>query len=177
MRVTACTVSEMGLAGLRLFGGVELTTSSGHPVPIPRKKAQALLAYLACHPGQAQPRDKLATLFWPEMDDQQARANLRKALFVLRSPLSAVPSSLRIEEEAVALDVTALDVDVLAFERLARRADPEALQQAAALYRGNLLEGLGVSETPFEEWLREERERLRELALETLARLLGHQTK
>jgi DNA-binding SARP family transcriptional activator len=167
----------MGLAGLRLLGGVELTTSSGSAVPIPRKKAQALLAYLACHPGQAQPRDKLATLFWPEMEDQQARANLRKALFTLRPPLSAVGSSLRIEEEAVALDVTALDVDVLVFQRLARKGDPETLQQAADLYRGNLLEGLGVTETPFEGWLREERERLRELALETLARLLGHQAK
>ena len=170
-------LAAMGFPALRLFGGVELKTSAGSAVPIPRKKAQALLAYLACHPGEAQPRGKLATLFWPEMDDQQARANLRKALFVLRSPLSTVRSSLRIEEEAVALDVTALDVDVLTFQRLARRADLEALQQAADLYRGHLLEGLGVSETPFEEWLREERERLRELALETLARLLGHQAK
>ena len=170
-------LAAMGLAGLRLFGGVELKTSSGDPLPIPRKKAQALLAYLACHPGQAQPRDKLATLFWPEMDDQQARANLRKTLFVLRSHLSAVPSSLRIEEEAIALDLSALDVDVLAFERLARKADPEALQQAAELYRGDLLEGLDVTEAPFQEWLVAERERLRELALETLARLLGHQKK
>jgi DNA-binding SARP family transcriptional activator/lipopolysaccharide biosynthesis regulator YciM len=170
-------LAAMGFAGLRLLGGVELKTGSGSAVPIPRKKAQALLAYLACHPGQAQPRDKLATLLWPEMEDQQARANLRKALFVLRSPLSAVRSSLRIEEEAVTLDVTELDVDVLTFQRLARKADPKALQQAADLYRGSLLEGLSVTETPFEEWLREERERLRELALETLARLLGHQAK
>ena len=167
----------MGFARLRLLGGVELKTSSGSAVPIPRKKAQALLAYLACHPGQAQPREKLATLFWPEMADQQARANLRKALFVLRSHLSAVRPGLRIEEEAVALEVTTLDVDVLAFQRLAHRADPESLHQAADLYQGNLLEGLNVSEAPFEEWLRDERERLRELALETLARLLRHQAK
>jgi len=167
----------MGCPRLRLLGGVELKTSAGVVIPIPRKKAQALLAYLACHPGQAQARDKLATLFWPEMVDQQARANLRKALFVLRSPLSAVEPGLRIEDEAVALEVTALDVDVLAFRRLARCADPESLQQAAELYQGNLLEGLNVTEAPFEEWLREERERLRELALETLARLLGHQAK
>jgi DNA-binding SARP family transcriptional activator len=33
----------------------------------------------------------------------------------------------------------------------------------------DLLEGLAVQETPFEEWLMAERERLRELALETLA--------
>ena len=72
----------------------------------------------------------------------------------------------------------ALDVDV-AGVRAARRARArrQALQQAADLYRGDLLEGLGVTETPFEEWLVAERERLRELALEALARLLAHQTR
>src|SRR5262245_1032210 len=170
-------LAAMGLARLRLLGGVELRHGLGQLVPIPRKKVQALLAYLACHAGRSHPRDKLATLLWPDIDDQQARANLRKTLFVLRRALSAAPLSLLIREEAVALDVTELDVDVLAFEALARNADPEALQRAVELYRGDLLEGLGVTETPFEEWLVAERERLRELALEALARLLGHQTK
>src|SRR5499426_2240393 len=109
------------------------------------------------------------------MDDWQARANLRKVLFVLRPGLSVVSPSLRLDEDTVTLDTAALDVDVLAFQRLARRADPEALQQAVDLYRGDLLEGLGVAEAPFEEWLVAERERLRELALEALARLLAHQ--
>ncbi len=167
----------MGSLALRLLGGFECKTSLGHPVPIRSQKAQALLAYLACHPGQSHPRDKLATLLWPEIDDHQARANLRKALFVLRPALAAAPSSLRIEEGAVALDTGALDIDVVAFERLVRQGTPQALQQAADLYRGDLLEGLGVTETPFEEWLVGERERLRELALEALARLLARQTR
>ena len=162
---------------LRLLGGFGFKTASGSPVSIGLKKAQALLAYLACHPGQPHPRDKLATLFWPEIDDQQARANLRKALFVLRRGLSTAPLSLRTWEEAVALDIAALDVDVLAFEQLVRQGTPEALQHAADLYRGDLLEGLGVTERPFEEWLTAERARLRELALEALARLLAHQTR
>src|SRR5262245_30495843 len=162
---------------LRLLGGFDSRTSAARPVPIPRKKSQALLAYLACHPGQSHPRDKLATLFWPEFDTQQGRANLRKALFVLRRALSVAPRSLRIGEDAVALDITALHVDVLDFERLARSGDPDALQQAIELYRGDLLEGLGGTETPFDEWLVPERERLRELALEALARLLAHQEK
>ena len=44
-----------------------------------------------------------------------------------------------------------------------------------ALYQGDLLEGLSVEEPPFEEWLIAERVRLRELALEALARLLAQQ--
>src|SRR5262244_749838 len=162
---------------LRLLGGFDLQAGPGQAVPIRLKKAQALLAYLACHPGQSRPRDKLATLLWPEMDDWQARANLRKVLFVLRRGLSVISPSLRLDEDTVTLDTAALDVDVLAFQRLARRADPEALQQAVDLYRGDLLEGLGVTEAPFEEWLAAERERLREFALEALAKLLAHQTK
>ena len=121
----------MGSLALRLLGGFECKTSLGHPVPIRSQKAQALLAYLACHPGQSHPRDKLATLLWPEIDDHQARANLRKALFVLRPALAVAPSSLRIEEGAVALDTGALDIDVVAFERLVRQGTPQALQQAA----------------------------------------------
>jgi DNA-binding SARP family transcriptional activator len=162
---------------LRLLGGFDLKAGPGQDLPIKLKKAQALLAYLACHPGQSHPRDKLATLLWPERDDRQARANLRKVLYVLRSRLSLTSPSLGLDEDTVTLDTAALDVDVLAFQRLARRTDPEALQQAVDLYRGDLLEGFGVTEAPFEEWLSAERERLREHDLEALAKLLAHQTK
>jgi DNA-binding SARP family transcriptional activator len=167
----------MGLLALRLLGGFDLRRPTGEPVSIARKKAQALLAYLACHPGQLHPRDKLTALLWPEIDDHQARANFRKALFVLRPALASAPASLRLEEDAVALDCAELDVDVLAFERLVRAGTPPALQQAAELYRGDLLAGLAVTTPAFEEWLTAERERLRELALEALARLLAHQTR
>ena len=67
----------MSVATLLLLGGFELTLSSGAPVILPRRKAQALLAYLACHPGQAHRRDKLAALLWPDLEDalaQSARA-------------------------------------------------------------------------------------------------------
>lgn len=47
--------------------------------------------------------------------------------------------------------------------------------RAIDLYRGDLLEGLSVREPAFEEWLAAERERLRDLAVEALARLLAHQ--
>ena len=46
-----------------------------------------------------------------------------------------------------------------------------------SLYRGDLLAGLSVSEEPWEVWIRDERERLREQAVEGLAKLLAHQRK
>src|SRR5262245_35161669 len=169
---------EMARLQLRLLGGFDLQAGPGHAVPIKRKKAQALLAYLACHPGQSHPRDKLATLLWPDVDNRQARANLRKVLFVLRSELSVVVSArLGLDEGTVRLDTGALDVDVLTFERLVRRATPETLREAAELYQGELLEGLSVTEAPFEQWLTTSRERLHDLAFEALARLLRQQTE
>src|SRR5262249_30157033 len=53
----------------------------------------------------------------------------------------------------------------------------EALERVVGLYRGDLLSGFALDEGPFEEWLLGERERLRELALEALAKLLAHQRK
>jgi DNA-binding SARP family transcriptional activator len=68
-------------------------------------------------------------------------------------------------------------VDTVEFERLIERGTPKDLEQAIDLYRGDFLEGVGVKEAAFEEWLIARRERLRELALEAMAKLLAHQTK
>ena len=79
--------------------------------------------------------------------------------------------------EALALAPEAVEADVAAFERAVADGTPEALERAATLYQGDLLAGLVLAEVPFEEWLLGERERLRELALEGLAKLLAHQRK
>src|SRR5439155_26183954 len=67
--------------------------------------------------------------------------------------------------------------DVARLERLVADGRPEALEQIAGLYRGDLLAGLTLAERPFEEWLTSERERLHELAIQGLGRLLIHQQK
>ena len=159
-----------------LLGGFQAEVDQGAPLALPAGKIQALLAYLALPPGQVHPRDKLATLLWGNTPDDQARQSLRQALYMLRRALPATdPVSLRLEGEGAALNPAAVDVDVAAFERAVAEGTPPALERAAELYRGDLLEGIALNEGPFEEWLLAERERLRELALEALARLLAHQ--
>jgi DNA-binding SARP family transcriptional activator len=77
------------------------------------------------------------------------------------------------EGQTLALNAAAVDVDVATLQRRVAEGTPQALEQAAELYRGDLLLGLAVSEPLFEEWLVAERERLRELALEALAKASG----
>src|SRR5262245_38392327 len=54
----------------------------GHDAPLPLKRAAALLAYLAFHPGPV-PRAHLAALLWPEADESQARTRLRRLAYTI----------------------------------------------------------------------------------------------
>ena len=162
---------------LSLLGGFQARLDHGPPLALPAK-AVALLAYLALRPGQAAPRDKLGALLWGGTGDEQARSNVRHTLFTIRKTLgAALPSPLVTEGQTVGLAAAACDVDARLFEALVREGTPGALERAAELYRGELLDGVGVDEPPFEEWLLAERERLRALALEALAHLLAHESK
>ena len=163
---------------LTLLGGFQARLGSGAAMSLPTRKAQALLAYLGVRPGHAHPRDKLAALLWSESSDVRARDGLRQTLAALRRALPPTTSPyLLIEGQTVALSPAVVDVDVATFERHVAEGTPEALEQAATIYRGDLLSGFSLNEALFEEWLVPERERLRELALEALARLLACQSK
>jgi DNA-binding SARP family transcriptional activator len=87
----------------------------------------------------------------------------------VRKVLADSPSLIA-EGRAIALDPAAVEVDVVRFEALAQAAHEDA--QAAKLYQGDFLEGFVLREPAFEEWLVGGRERLREIALATLRRLL-----
>src|SRR5215510_13595160 len=166
---------SMAALKVALLGAFQARLESGAVVAFPRKKSEALLAYLALHPGQTQARDKLAALMWGNASDERARHSLRQALVTLRQALPRAAAACLVEEgDTVGLNAAAVEVDVSLFQRLTAEGSPAALERAAALYRGDLLEGISVNEPPFEDWLRTERERMRELAIEGLAKLLAH---
>jgi DNA-binding SARP family transcriptional activator len=138
---------------LSLFGGFEARIPPGPPLSFQTRKAQALLAYLALPLGRAHPRDKLAALLWGERGDEQARRSLRQAPYDIRKALGvAAPAVLRAEHDTVALSPAAVDLDVLTFTRLIDQGTPDALEQAAALYQGDLLAGLNVNEESLDRW-------------------------
>ena len=121
---------------------------------LPSRKAQALIAYLAVPAGQAHSRDKLAALLWGERSDQASRHSLRQTLSSIRKAMeSAEIEPLTATADAIALSPSAAEVDVDRLERLVAEGTPDALTEAAALYRGDFLEGIRVSEPQFEETL------------------------
>src|SRR5262245_62537762 len=159
-----------------LPGGFRAHLDAGTSLAFPTRKAQALLAYLAMPPGRTHARDKLASLLWGSTVETTARTSLRQTLYALRRSLRRADAEpLLADASAVSLDPGAVTVDVGEFEHRVTDGTPAALADAAALYQGDLLEGLTVQEPTFEDWLLGERERLHEMALMALGRLLGHQ--
>lgn len=140
------------------------------------RKAFGMLTFLAARPGQAHSRDKLARLLWGDGTGAQAHHSLRQALMSLRRALAGagLPALIVAEGDTLAFDPTHAEVDLAEFERRVAQGGWKGLEQSAALYRGDFLEGFSLDEVAFEEWSAGERERLRELAVETLARLVQH---
>lgn len=160
---------------LSLLGGFR-AHAGGTAVALP-KKSQALLAYIALG-GETQSRAKLCGLLWGNREEENARNSLRQALFAIRRALgSTAADPLRLEAETVALVPGAVETDVDAFRALVAEHTRASLEEAARLYRGDLLDGLNVREAAFDNWLVGERERLRQQALRALTDLLGWQLR
>ena len=140
----------------------------GATVAFDTRKAVALLAVLALA-DRPRPRDVLAELLWPEHDAEHARGALRRTLSALRSAVGA--DFVDATRDSVSLARSAglrVDVDVFRAAAVEGRAS-----DAAAVFRGDFLEGFGLRDAPaFEDWQRAEADGLRrELAL-VLARLV-----
>jgi DNA-binding SARP family transcriptional activator len=163
---------------ITLLGGVEARLRSGQVLSLPGQTVPALVAYLTAQPGRWHTREQLCALLWPEVQATQARHRLRQTLLMTRRALRRVDEGWLLNHgEAVAINPDRVDVDTVAFEQAVAEGTPEALARAVGLYRGDLLAGLGRQAGPFEEWLLSERERLRELGLEALGRLLAQQLR
>jgi DNA-binding SARP family transcriptional activator len=163
---------DMDRLVLSFLGGFGARLESGAPVPVPTKKGQSLLAYLACSPAASHPRDSLAAMFWGDLPQCHTRHSLRQTLFVLRGALAfPAPSLLHGDATCVSLDRDGITVDAVEFERLTEIGTARSLEQAGELYRGDFLAGISGGTPAFEEWLRDERERLRALAIRAYSKL------
>ncbi len=168
---------------LSLLGSACLARD-GVPIHLRSRKATALLAHLAVM-GGSHSRTKLATLFWPESNERQARDGLRYTLWLLRKALDG--EWLAVDRRAIGLDVSQEpDIDVTRFRGLLAQcrshghpADETCreclplLAEAVDLYSGDLMAGFTLRDSPeFDEWQSLQTEVLRQElagALEQLA--------
>src|SRR5262245_987008 len=165
-------MSAMASLHLVLLGGFQ-ASAAGEEIDLPGRKERALLAFLAIPAGESRSRDKLAGLLWSDRGDSQARESLKQAVFKLRKSLECVqPPPLLANREFVTLERAVVTVDVAEFEQLIGEGRMECLARAMTLYRGDLLDGLDLRDAAFDEWLLMERQRLRDLACDALAKLV-----
>jgi DNA-binding SARP family transcriptional activator len=94
---------------LRLLGRFDVRRD-GALVVLASRPAQSLLAYLALTAGTAHRRERLAGLLWPDANEDNARSNLRHALWRIRKAIepdqSAAPCLLS-DELAVSFNAGA----------------------------------------------------------------------
>lgn len=181
-------VETMVRLHIQLLGTFQVLQNDRPVTGFRTDKIRALLAYLAVESDRPHRRDSLAGLFWPDMDDQKARYNLRLSLHRLRQTLGADNSTLQVDWQSVRFDAARAGVDVLAFTQamMAVTTHPHPipedcspcmaqLETAVALYHGDFLPGFFLDyDYSFAEWLTVQRERLHQEALQALSWLAEH---
>ncbi|NWF69392.1 MAG: tetratricopeptide repeat protein [Chloroflexi bacterium] len=158
--------------------GVPRIEQKGLTLQLERRKALALLAYLAVN-RQPQSREPLAEMLWPGYETGRATAYLRNTLWTLNKALGSDWAV--IDNESIKFnDQSAVELDILRFETLLKDAPRgrvrtredhqravEILTQAAALYRGDFMAGFTLPDSPaFEEWQLLQTESFRRAAIE-----------
>src|SRR6266516_774488 len=140
----------------RILGTVKLVGAGGRELRsvLAQSKRVALLAYLAAAtPRRFHRRDSLVALFWPELDQEHARAALRQALHVLRRSLGEGALQSHGDDESGLGDAD-FWCDMRAFDAA---SDSGRHTEALELYRGDLLDGFFISGAPeFEHWVEDE---------------------
>lgn len=142
-------------------------------------KAVALAAYLSIEQDRSHAREHLASLLWPNLTAESARGNLRQALRRLRDALGpSAPEFLAVTRDTLRFHAAhpdcRVDVAVLTepFPGCGHGPGPDSsavcaqclggLESRLAVYRGEFLAGLALSDAPeFELWLDARRQSLR----------------
>lgn len=167
---------------LQLFGPPRLFRD-GALVKIGRRKAMALLAYLALA-ARRHSREELATFLWPEHDEASGRMDLSRTLSFIKRRIGVEVFSLDRETARLNPD-TPLWVDVLAFQALLKRGKEHehgtaafceeclaALARSVALYSADFMTGFTMSgSVAFDDWQRGQTETLRKALGGALAQL------
>jgi DNA-binding SARP family transcriptional activator len=148
-------------------------------------KVQELFCYLVLYKHRSHRREILANLLWPTNTAAQSTKYLRHALWQLRTAFDADSSMaygnvLSVDPKWVSINLEGeLWIDVIEFERVyacvqdipgqeLKEPEMRSVQDALKLYRGSLLEGW------YQDWCCFERERLQDMYLALLEKLMAY---
>ena len=152
---------------LEMFGGLGLRSEAASGVTTQRRRL-ALLALVAAAGERGISREKVAAYLWPESSLDSTRRSLDQLVYGVRQE---VGESVLLGANPLRLNPAVIESDIALFERA---LSDGALEMAAALYRGPLLDGFSLTNAPeFERWVETERARFAEQfggAVERLAR-------
>lgn len=163
---------------IALLGPFQVRVEGTPAEGLTSEKIQAMLGYLARESERPHARDTLAALLWPEHAGRKALQNLRQSLSRLQRAIPVTDMVLATRqtiqfnpESNVWLD-TAVFSETRDFCRqhhhrnLYRcRRCGEKLEEGAAVYRGDFLEGVSAGGLAFEEWALLQREWFRREAI------------
>ena len=175
----------MSVLRIRLFGGLDARCGGQVLTGFSARRMQELFCYLLLYRDRSHPREPLASLLWGDCPTAQSKKHLRQALWQLQAALDAQAEALNDRALLVELDWIQINpeldlwLDVAVFEQAfdlvqevpGKRLDDgmaQALQSAASLYRGDLLEGW------YQDWCLYERERIQNMYLSMLGKLMSY---
>lgn len=169
---------------IRLFGPGQIYYSNQLLSGFPNQQCYLLLYYLLLNRHKTNYREQLAALFWPDYPTDTTRKYLRNTLWRLKNLLRSVGAlpdqHLVIDGETVTLvnseatwsDVNEFETTITRYKEISGEmlttGQATALENALSLYKGDLLEGVYV------EWCLHDRERLRQIYLDGLNKLMTY---
>ena len=134
---------------IRLVGVFEVCDDAGRDCTPRGAKARAILAMLCQTPDRRRARRWLEARLWSDRGAEQASGSLRQALMEIRKTLNGEADRLETDRDMVRLTGVTTDLDQ------DRDAATRALQSGR-----EFLEGIDIIDQAFEDWLRDERQRV-----------------
>lgn len=169
---------------IRLFGSFEVVGPTGRLTvfDFPSRKAKQVGAVLAFARGRPVSKDRLVDLLWSDRMPRDPNATVEQAVSLLRATLTTVAGvpTIVTERGRYRFDQDHVEIDLVRFDELVEVSDRllgldrlRALQEAAALATGDVLE-----DEPTAPWAEVERDRYRgrveRVALEIAQLALAH---
>lgn len=180
---------QRSLINVIFFGGLRLEDQGQHSIRLnwPTKKTKSLFAFLVFHRAKQLTRSQVLDALWTGLDKKRAHENLRTTAYRMRQTLKNV------NMPNIALDTMftcqkgrymlvpniTIESDIDDFTRILKLADiaptdretKQALEQAIDMSRDSFLPDI------YDEWVDNERSRLREQRLIALRRIIAIESR